>query len=238
MFRLQLGHVEQNVSVYLRKFRSGGSWSWFGCPTCGKWARTLRLHLDDIVCPGCCTRRGIRPRASTLTRRQRAERRIPQLRAMLETETPLRLKSHHLRYSKLERRKRHEAALARCEFILSQGRRYRDVVVEEIPPEPIPEPKLKTTSDLADASHSEEATILNPSQQRSRLSRSRQTFRRHRQSREGAQHQSHRLTQTDLAQSAHSKRCARADGSVSHWRAVQDYWGDLQWQREASALGV
>jgi hypothetical protein len=45
----------------------------------------------------------------------------------------------------MERRKRHEAALARCEFILSQGRRFRDVVVDEIPPEPITEPKIRTT---------------------------------------------------------------------------------------------
>ena len=120
-FVVRLGHIEKTVSLHLRKWPSGGSWSWFGCPTCGKWARTLRLHLNNIVCPSCCTRRGIRPRASTLSRRQRASRRIPQLRAMLETETSLRLKSHHLRYSKLERRKRLEAALARCEFIVSRG---------------------------------------------------------------------------------------------------------------------
>jgi hypothetical protein len=45
----------------------------------------------------------------------------------------------------MERRKRLEAALARCEFIVNQGRRYRDVMVEEIPPEPIAKPKVKTT---------------------------------------------------------------------------------------------
>jgi hypothetical protein len=66
-FRVKLGHVEQDVSVHLRKFPSGGSWSWFGCPTCGKWVRTLRLHLDDIVCPSCCKRRGIRSRCETMS---------------------------------------------------------------------------------------------------------------------------------------------------------------------------
>jgi hypothetical protein len=147
-FIVRLGHVEQLVSVHLRKFSSGGSWSWFGCPTCGKWARTLRLHLEDVVCPGCCRRRGIRHRCETMSVRQRAEHRIPKLRAMLESEVPLRLKPQHLRYSKLERRKRLEAALARCEFIVIQDRRYRDALEQtpEIEPEPVPEPKLKTTS--------------------------------------------------------------------------------------------
>ena len=123
-FRVHLGHVEQNVSVHLRKFPSGGSWSWFGCPMCGKWARTLRLHLDDIVCPGCCKRRGIRRRADTMSVRQRAERRIPQLRAMLESETPLRLKPSTL-WGKLERRSRLETALKRCEFRMAQARSPR-----------------------------------------------------------------------------------------------------------------
>ena len=120
MFCVQLGHVEQNVSVHLRRFPSGGSWSWFGCPTCGKWARTLRLHFDDIVCPGCCKRRGIRPRGDTLSVRQRAERRIVKLRAMLESKESLRLKP--VLWGTMERRKRHEAALRRAEFIV--GRRW------------------------------------------------------------------------------------------------------------------
>jgi hypothetical protein len=140
---VRLGDVEKKVSIHLRKFPSGGSWSWFGCPTCGKWVRTLRLHLEDIVCPSCCMRRGVRPRASTLSVRQRAERRIQQLSAMLESAESLRLKPHL--WGTMERRKRHEAALARCEFILSRGRKFRDVVVDEIPPEPIAGPKIKTT---------------------------------------------------------------------------------------------
>jgi hypothetical protein len=119
-FLVRLGHVEKVVSVHLRRFPSGGSWSWFGCPTCGKWARTLRLHLDDIVCPGCCKHRGIRHRGETLSVRQRAEHRIPRLKAMLESETSLRLKP--VLWGKMERRKRHEAALARAEFIVGRIR--------------------------------------------------------------------------------------------------------------------
>ena len=40
-----------------------------------------------------------------------------------------------------------EAALARCEFIVSKSnRRFRDVQAEEIPPEPIARPKIKAKS--------------------------------------------------------------------------------------------
>jgi hypothetical protein len=122
MFRVQLGHMEQNVSVHLRRFPSGGSWSWFGCPTCGKWARTLRLHLDDIVCPGCCKRRGIRHRCEPMSVRQRAEHRIPKLRAMLQSEQSLRLKPHL--FGTMERRKRLEVALRRAELFVG----HRDFV--------------------------------------------------------------------------------------------------------------
>jgi hypothetical protein len=121
-FLVQLGHVEQNVSIHLRRFPSGGSWSWFGCPTCGKWVRTLRLHLDDIVCPGCCKRRGIRHRCETMSVRQRAEHRIPKLRAMLENEQSLRLKPHL--YGTMERRVRLAAALRRAELLVG----YADFV--------------------------------------------------------------------------------------------------------------
>jgi hypothetical protein len=141
-FLVQLGHVEKSVSVHLRRFPSGGSWSWFGCPTCGKWARTLRLHFDDIVCPGCCRQRGIRPRADPMSVRQRAEHRIPKLRALLESAESLRLKP--VLWGTMERRKRLEAALRRCEFIVGRSRgRFRDVQVEELEPEPVARPRVK-----------------------------------------------------------------------------------------------
>jgi hypothetical protein len=119
-FLVQLGHVEQNVSVHLQKFPNNGGWSLFRCPCCGRSARVLRLHLDDIICHGCCTRRGVRHRCRTMGVRRRAEHRIPKLKAMLQSETSLRLKPHL--WGKLERRKRLEAALRRCEFIV--GRRW------------------------------------------------------------------------------------------------------------------
>jgi hypothetical protein len=108
-FRVKLGHVEQNVSVHLRKFpRCGGSWSWFGCPTCGRWGRVLWLLGDEIVCWACCERR------RGLGRRRRAEARIVKLRAMLESPVSLRLKPQL--WDTMEKRSRHEAALREAEF--------------------------------------------------------------------------------------------------------------------------
>jgi hypothetical protein len=126
MFRVQLGDVELDVSVHLRRFPSGGSWSWFGCPACGRWVRVLKLFDGAVLCWRCCQQRGVRRRAWPLGIRQRAELRIPKLKAMLESEQSLRLKPHL--WGKMEKRTRFEAALARAEFILSKGPRYRDVL--------------------------------------------------------------------------------------------------------------
>jgi hypothetical protein len=52
--------------------------------------------------------------------RQRAAHRIPKLKAMLESETSLRLKP--VLWGTMERRKRHEATLARCEHIVARAR--------------------------------------------------------------------------------------------------------------------
>jgi hypothetical protein len=51
--------------------------------------------------------------------RQRAEHRIPKLRAMLESKQSLRLKP--VLRGTMERRSRLEAALRRCEFIVARG---------------------------------------------------------------------------------------------------------------------
>ena len=101
-FLVRLGDVEQNVSVHLRRFPGGGSWSLFSCPACGDGVRTLRLHLDAIVCPCCCERRGIWPRAYIMSLKQRAERRISKLNTMLESKDS-RCGSSHI-VGQLERR--------------------------------------------------------------------------------------------------------------------------------------
>jgi hypothetical protein len=51
---------------------------------------------------------------------QRAEHRIPKLRAKLESAESLRLKRHL--WGTMERRSRFEAALARAEFVVAQHR--------------------------------------------------------------------------------------------------------------------
>ena len=106
-----LGDVEVEVGLYLQKFSNGGSWSLFLCPRCGGKARTLRLLEGSVVCRRCCIRRGVRFRCEPMGLRQRAELRIPKLRAALDSDQPARFKPH-LRYSKLERRSRLEGGVA------------------------------------------------------------------------------------------------------------------------------
>jgi hypothetical protein len=49
-------------------------------------------------------------------------------------------------WRRMEKRGRMESALARAEFIVSRkDRRFRDVQAEELEPEPIARPKIKTT---------------------------------------------------------------------------------------------
>jgi hypothetical protein len=136
--------ADVEVGLGLVKFANGGSWSFFLCPQCGRRARTLKLFEGSVLCWRCCHRRGARYRVWTKGLRGRAENRIPHLRALLETDVSLRLKP--VLWGKMERRKRLEAALARCEFIVSQSYgRYRSVVEQTpgIEPELIARPKIK-----------------------------------------------------------------------------------------------
>ena len=132
---IKFGDVEQTVGVKARKFPCGGSWSSFLCPSCGVQVRVLRLLAGGVLCTHCCTRRGVRFRAEGKSARQRAEHRIPKLKAMLESETSLRLKP--VLWGTMERRKRLEATLARCEHIVAKAkfkRRVKDNAVHsEIP---------------------------------------------------------------------------------------------------------
>ena len=80
----------------------------------------LRLFDGALLCTRCCIRRGASPRIWSMSVKQRAERRIPRLRAMLESPTSLRLKPSTL-WGKMERRSRMEAALREAEFHVAQG---------------------------------------------------------------------------------------------------------------------
>jgi hypothetical protein len=137
------GDVTAIVGLWHLHFPNGGGWSYFLCPACGQRAQRLRLLVDQVLCRRCLLRRGVGGRLWSLSVRRRAALRALELIERLGSVESERLKP--VLRGTMERRKRHEAALARCEFILSQGRRFRDVVVDEIPPEPITEPKIRTT---------------------------------------------------------------------------------------------
>jgi hypothetical protein len=119
-FVVRIGDVEQNVGLTVRKFPNGGSWSQFICPACGWKVRMLRLLDGAVLCTRCCIRRGASPRVWSMSVKQRAERRIPRLRAMLESPTSLRLKPSTL-WGRMERRSRMEAALREAEFRVAQS---------------------------------------------------------------------------------------------------------------------
>ena len=121
-FLVRLGGVEQSVDLVLRRFPNRGSWSLFVCPTCSRWVQVLRALDGALVCRECCRRRGIRPRGDPLSVKQRAELRIPKLKAMLESKESLRLKPHL--WGTMERRSRLEAALRKAELLLG----FRDFV--------------------------------------------------------------------------------------------------------------
>jgi hypothetical protein len=123
------GPVE--VGLALVKFPNGGSWSFFVAPCCGRKAKSLRLHDDRLMCRVCLRARGVLWRCEPAGPRRRAAMRIPKLKAKLESLVHLRLKPH-LRYSRMERRKRYEAALARCEYIVAQAQFKRRVKDDDI----------------------------------------------------------------------------------------------------------
>jgi hypothetical protein len=116
-FVVRLGDVEQTVGVKHRKFPCGGGWSSFVSPCCGVQVRMLRLLNGCLLCRRCLRARGVRHRCDPAGARQRAAMRIPKLLAMLESDTPLRLKPSTMR-GKMERREQHEAALQRNLLIL------------------------------------------------------------------------------------------------------------------------
>jgi|HubBroStandDraft_6_1064221.scaffolds.fasta_scaffold778682_2 hypothetical protein len=144
-FVVRLGDVEQAVGVQHLRFSNGGGWSFFVAPCCGRRVRTLRLYASRLMCGRCLQAHGVLFRATPMKPRRRAEQRIPKLRAMLESVESLRLKPHL--WGTMEKRARHEAALHRAEFLVSQPYgRHRKVAMRtpEPDPEPIAQPKVKT----------------------------------------------------------------------------------------------
>lgn len=82
---------------------------------CGRRCRTLRLYNGALACKHCLEARGFRYRVEDMMGNERAAYVAERLAARLASPLPARLKPH-LRYSRLERRKRLEIALGECEF--------------------------------------------------------------------------------------------------------------------------
>jgi hypothetical protein len=140
---IRLGDVEATVGLAHIHFPNGGGWPYFLCPGCCQMAQRLRLSAGRVLCRRCLLRHGVRGPLEPLSVKQRAEVMAPRLTARLGSDKSERLKP--VLWGTMERRKRHEAALARVEFIISQkSRRYRDVLKQtpEIEPEPIARPKI------------------------------------------------------------------------------------------------
>ena len=117
---VEIGGEPIEVGLGLVRFPNKGSWSFFLCPQCSRKARTLRLYEGRLLCKGCLVARGVRSRCEGISAKRQAEMRIPKLKAMLESETSLRLKP--VLWGTMERRKRLEAALRRAEYIVSRAR--------------------------------------------------------------------------------------------------------------------
>ena len=56
---LRFGEREFNVGVVARRFPNGGSWSFFVCPGCARWCRTLRVYEGKLACRSCLKARGL-----------------------------------------------------------------------------------------------------------------------------------------------------------------------------------
>jgi hypothetical protein len=122
---VRFGDLSFTVALSLVRFPNKGSWSFFICP-CGRRARTIRLHDGGLACKHCLEAKGLRYRVEDLSRPERAAHVASRLKPRLASASPARLKPH-LRYSKLERRSRLEAALRRCEYTASRHD-FRDLI--------------------------------------------------------------------------------------------------------------
>jgi hypothetical protein len=109
-----LGDVTVIVGLWHLHFPNGGGWSYFLCPTCGQKAQRLRLLAGQVLCRRCLLHRGVRSRLEPLSVKRRAAFRAPELIERLGRVESERLKP--VLRGTMERRKRHEAALARCEL--------------------------------------------------------------------------------------------------------------------------
>jgi hypothetical protein len=117
-------------------FRSGGGWSRFISPCCGRTARVLRLHNNVPTCTTCLeTIHKIWPRSWTLSRYQRAVNSVVRLTKKLNE--PQTLRAHS--WGPMEKRSRYEAALREVELrVALHAKRRRQKLGKELEPPPEP----------------------------------------------------------------------------------------------------
>ena len=76
--------LRRDVRVTHMKFpKTGGSWSFFVCPVCGRPARVLKLH-ERPMCRRCCLRHGIGYRISNGSPVERDVARVARLQKLRE----------------------------------------------------------------------------------------------------------------------------------------------------------
>jgi hypothetical protein len=118
-FTVRLGDVEQVVPVTELRFPCGGGWSRFVAPCCGKRVRLLKLLNGRLLCCRCLRKHRVFYRSELMTPKRRAELRVPKLLAMLNSGSPLRLKSSTMG-GKMMLRSRHQEALERNLLVLKR----------------------------------------------------------------------------------------------------------------------
>jgi hypothetical protein len=114
--------VAFNVALLLRRFRNGGSWSFFRCP-CGRRARILRLYEGGLACSRCLTARGLGPRVQLIRTENRAAYHAPRILARLNNDKPARVHPRPGRV--LDRRTNIENALRRSLIVARRHRAAR-----------------------------------------------------------------------------------------------------------------
>jgi hypothetical protein len=91
---VQVGDRQKLISLAHTKFRHGGSWSYFRCPTCGRRANRLWLIEDRPLCRHCCDGIGMVHRSKwgfgRHERLRARDQKLDELIAKLDATAPLR----------------------------------------------------------------------------------------------------------------------------------------------------
>ena len=76
--------LRREVKLRHMAFPSGGSWSYFLCPSCSRRCRKLRVLDGRVVCRRCCLRHGVGYRVSSGSPVERDVARVARLKKLRE----------------------------------------------------------------------------------------------------------------------------------------------------------